>query len=100
MISRIVLRNKYFCFGSDLVTREKTLSRKNFGLPIVILPREIEAAYLTSSVALEKYFWIKVKISVSLLKSTSLPYSPRQRAPVICFLGVLSFAYCKNWAFN
>lgn len=96
MISLIVFRKRYFCLGSDFVTRANTLSRKNLGLPIVILPSEIEAACLTSSVVLEKYFWIKLKVSASLDKSTSFPYSPRQSAPVICFLGVLSFANYMN----
>ena len=93
MISLIVFKNRYFCLASDFVTNANTLSKKNLGFPIVILPSEIEAAYLTSSFAWEKYFWIKVKTSVSLDKSTSLPYSPKQRAPVIYFLAFESLAY-------
>ncbi len=54
MISRIVFKNKYFFFGSDLVTNSTTLSKKNFGFPIVILPSAMDAACLTSSDSDEK----------------------------------------------
>ena len=54
MISLSVLRKRYFCLASDLVTKAKTFSKKNLGFPIVILPKEIDAACLTSS-----FWWPK-----------------------------------------
>lgn len=49
IISLIVFMNRYFSYGSDLSTRANTLCKKNSGLPIEMLPKQIEEAVLISS---------------------------------------------------
>ena len=89
MISLIVFRKRYFCLASDIVTSAKTLSRKNLALPIVILPKLIEAAYLTSSLGETNACCIRLNASYSLLKSTNLPNSPRHKSPGMLFAGLV-----------
>lgn len=49
MISRMVLRKRYFWASGDVCTSSKTRDRKKSDLPIVTLPMQIDAANFTSS---------------------------------------------------
>ena len=78
----MVFKKRYFSCGSDLSTRAKTLCKKKSGLPMEMLPRQIDAAVLTSS-----FYTLKSAETWSIRfgipeRSVSLPYSPRHKAPL------------------
>jgi len=81
MISLMVLRNKYFSWGSALSTSANTRYRKKSGLPMDMFPRQMEAAVRTSSLGyLNRADTWSIRLGTAD-KSVNLPNSPRHKAP-------------------